>query len=411
MDHVLVRQVEHALGWTGSDAMGAGFAHGRMADRELCARLLTPTGLLDMAMRRSLTAPQFRCFQDGTEVHPARFLTDSVSRRGQSVRMADMSRLARLLESGCTLVLDGADVFSPTLEVACRALQWWSREVVQVNCYLTTQASDGFPLHWDDHDVVIVQLAGEKTWDVRAASRAVPMYRDAAPNDTPSEEVVWSGRLRAGEVMHIPRGYWHRATRSDCGDDYSLHATFGFVKRTAVSWMSWLADCARHQELFRHDLRRGGAGTSWSDELISAAQQLAAEYPPSEFLSAREDERGSRRHVRTRGVFGPPTSVVCITDFPPRLEVADGTVGVVAAGKRIKFAARALPALRMLLSGPPVRLDDVHAQTGVDASRLAEVLIEEEVCAELTEELSSGYTGLVTNATSSRQQSSLVSAI
>lgn len=344
-------------------------------------------------------------------MHPGRFLTDSVSRRGQSVRMADMTRLAHLLEAGCTLVLDGADVFSPTLEVACRALQWWSREVVQVNCYLTTQSSDGFPLHWDDHDVLIVQLAGEKTWDVRAASRSVPMYRDAAPNDTPSDEVVWSGRLRAGEVMHIPRGYWHRATRADCGEGYSLHATFGFVKRTAASWLSWLADCARQQELFRHDLRRGDADRSWSNELILAAQRLAAEHPPGEFLSAREDERGSRRHVRTRGVFGAPAGVVCITDFAPRLEVGDESVGVVAAGKRITFAQRALPALRQLLSGAPMRLADVRATTGVDAARLAEALIEEGLCAELTDELSSGYTGLVTTAASSKQPPSLVSAI
>ncbi|MGH3468350.1 MAG: JmjC domain-containing protein, partial [Thermocrispum sp.] len=169
MDHVLAQQVEQALGWVGPDDLGAGFARGSMPNPDLCPRLLTTTGLLDMAMRRSLNAPQFRCFQDGAEIHPGRFLTDSASRRGQSLRMADMPRLSRLLESGCTLVLDGADVFSPTLEVACRALQWWSREVVQVNCYLTTQSSDGFPLHWDDHDVLIVQLAGEKTWEVRGA--------------------------------------------------------------------------------------------------------------------------------------------------------------------------------------------------------------------------------------------------
>ncbi|MGH3467641.1 MAG: JmjC domain-containing protein, partial [Thermocrispum sp.] len=257
--------------------------------------------------------------------------------------------------------------------------------------------------------VLIVQLAGEKTWDVRAASREVPMYRDAAANDTPSEEVVWAGRLRAGEVMHIPRGFWHRATRADCGDGFSLHLTFGFVKRTGVSWVSWLADCARREELFRRDLRRADGGDSWSEELIGAAQKLAAENPPNVFLSAREDERGSRRHVRTRGVLGAPTAVVCITDFAPRLAVGDESVAVVAAGKRITFVPHALPALRLLLSGVPVRLDDVHDATGVDVTRLVEVLLEEEVCAELTDELSSGYIGLVTTEEFSKPRLTLAS--
>jgi hypothetical protein len=137
---------------------------------------------------------------------------------------------------------------------------------------------------------------------------------------------------------------------------------------------------------------------------------MAAEHPPGEFLSAREEERGSRRHVRTRGVFGAPAGVVCIPDFAPRLEVGDESVGVVAAGKRITFAPRALPALQLLLSGPPVRLEDAQATSDVDVARLAEVFIEEGLCAELTDELCSGYTGLVTTAASSRQPSSLVCA-
>lgn len=32
--------------------------------------------------------------------------------------------------------------------------------------------------------------------------------------------------------MHIPRGFWHQATRDD---GYSLHATFGIVKRVGVN--------------------------------------------------------------------------------------------------------------------------------------------------------------------------------
>ncbi len=110
--------------------------------------------------------------------------------------MANMQRLGDLLQTGSTMVLDQADVFDPTLEVACRALQWWSHEQVQVNTYPTTGSTDGFPLHYDDHEVVVVQLAGEKDWEVRGLSRVAPMYRDAAPNDTPPEEIVWEGTLR-----------------------------------------------------------------------------------------------------------------------------------------------------------------------------------------------------------------------
>lgn len=403
MEHALVSSIEKALGWSGPRGLGERFVRGVLPDAGLCARILNPTKLLDIIMRRGLDAPQLRVFQDGAEIHPARFLDDSVNRRGQGVRIANMGRLARLLDSGCTVVLDQVDFFDPTMETACRALQWWSHEVVQVNTYLTTQATQGFPLHWDDHEVLVVQLAGEKSWEVRGQSRTAPMYRDAVGNDTPPEDVLWSGMLAAGEVMHIPRGYWHRATRTDQGEGYSLHATFGFPKRTGVNWLAWVADQARRVELFRHDLNGDFAPQERqhrADDLVAAATALVAEYPVHDFLLSHEHEQQLGRHVRTRGIFGAPSAVVCITGFPPHVERDGSTVVVTAAGKKITFAERALPALRLLLSGAPADLDAVAATTGIEIGKLVDVLLEEELCAELTPELRSGYTGLVTSGAS-----------
>lgn len=402
MDHYLVQSIEKALGWTGPNGLGVEFARGSMVDPQLCSRLLTPHRLLDVVMRRSLAPPQFRCFEHGTELHPDAYLTRQVTRRGQSLPVVNMDRLGQLLQSGCSLVLDALDAFDPTMEVACRALQWWSREVVQVNTYLTTNQAAGFSLHWDDHDVVIVQLAGEKSWEVRGSSRPVPMYRDAEPNTDPSQEIVWSGTMRAGDVMHIPRGYWHQATRTDQGEGYSLHVTFGFVKRTGVDWLTWVADRSRERETFRHDLDRWNGPPALADQqqlLVSEVSRLLADYPVADYLAVREQERTPPRHVATRGVFGPPTAVVCVADFPPHVEHRGETVEVYAGGKKITFARKAVPALALLLSGHPVDLGDVTATTGVDAAVLVDPLLKEGVCAELTEALFSGCTDLVPTGT------------
>lgn len=321
-------------------------------------------------MRRSLEPPQFRCFQGGHELRPNEYIASRVTRRSQTIRMADMHSLARLASEGFTAVLDALDVFDPTMEVACRALQWWSLQHVQVNAYLTTRDATGFPLHFDDHNVLIVQLAGHKSWEVRGSSRAVPMYRDAEPNLAPSEEVIWSGTLRAGEVMHIPRGHWHQATRADCGTGLSLHVTFGFEKPISLSdWLAWMAARAREDWL-------------WS--------------PPEESLI-----RCGQGPVRTRVVpaltaLDESSSVVCVTEFPPQVEEAGEHVLLFADGKKLTFEAAATPALRRLVSGDPVQVAQVSARTGVDARQLGDVLIREGFCTLLTDELSSGYTGLIT---------------
>ncbi|MFH8771494.1 JmjC domain-containing protein [Streptomyces sp. NPDC017958] len=396
MEHRLISAIETALGWSGAEELGKDFVRGSMDDPALVSRIMSPNRLLDVAMRRSLNRPQFRCFQKGEEVHPAIYYTDSVSPRGQSISMVNMRSLGRLLQEGATVIMDQANVFDPTMEVACRALQWWSRERVQVNAYLTTNDASGFPLHWDDHDVVIVQLAGEKEWEVRATSRAVPMYRDADPNNTPSDEIIWTGLMRTGDVMHIPRGHWHKATRTGSGSGKSLHVTFGITKRTGASWLAWLGDWCREHEIFRHDLDRWqGAG---SEALTVAAAQLVGERTPTDFLTAYEQETTLPRHVPFLDILGSLDAVVCTTHFPPRIQERGDTVDVVTSGTKVTLAAKALPALQLLLSGRPVELERAMAVVGAEVPEVAEILVKEELCAVLTPELSSGYTDLVTNA-------------
>lgn len=255
MEHRLISAIETALGWSGAGELGKDFARGNIDDPGLISRVLTPNRLLDMVMRRSMNRPQFRVFQESKEVHPAIYFTDSVSPRGQSIPMVNMHSLGRLLGEGATVILDQANVFDPTMEVACRALQWWSHERVQVNAYLTTNEASGFPLHWDDHDVVIVQLAGEKGWEVRSTSRAVPLYRDADPNDTPSEEIIWSGVMKTGDVMHIPVATGTRRPATATGRERASTSPLGSPSAPArAGWHGWATGAGR----------RRSSGTTWT---------------------------------------------------------------------------------------------------------------------------------------------------
>ncbi|GHG60793.1 hypothetical protein GCM10018779_28380 [Streptomyces griseocarneus] len=246
-----------------------------------------------------------------------------------------------------------------------------------------------------------MQLAGEKQWEVRGASRPAPMFRDAERNNTPSDEIVWTGTMNAGDVMHIPRGFWHAATRVGRGGGHSTHVTFGFAKRTAVSWLTWLADWSRREEAFRHDLDRWGSPDEWRAQqhgLATAACRLIDDRDPAEFLRRREQEAPPGRHIPFLDFFGPLEVVACVSEFPPVITQDGEAVIVVAAGKKLTFAAQALPGLRLLLSGFPVRLDEAARQVGAEVEALAKILVEEELCASVTPELFSGYTGLATSA-------------
>ncbi|MFJ6619626.1 JmjC domain-containing protein [Kitasatospora sp. NPDC091335] len=401
MEHRLVAGIEKALGWDGPGAIGRAFARGQLPEPDLAARLMTPHRLLDQVMRRHLANPQLRCYAAGEELHPSEYLTEVVNRRRQAVKQADMASLGRILSAGGSLVLDSVDTFDPTLEVACRALGWWSGELVSVNAYLGVGDTAGFGLHWDDHDVVCVQVSGQKAWEVRGPSRAVPMYRDAERNLTPAEDVLWAGVMNPGDVIHIPRGYWHTATRVGSGDDgHTLHVTFGLTRRTPVSWIAALADTARADQLMRTDLETAD-GVPANDLLVARLAELARDHDPTTYLAATRANTPPARYLPHIPALGPLEAVAAVTEFAPEItDTADGVL-VVAGGKRLTFRPRAARPLRALLSGHPVHL----AHGGPDLAALADHLVKEGLCAPLNGDSPSGYTGLVPAVTYSPQPS------
>ncbi|MFD7081811.1 hypothetical protein [Streptomyces sp. NPDC059918] len=134
--------------------------------------------------------------------------------------------------------------------------------------------------------------------------------------------------------------------------------------------------------------------------MADAVAEMATKLTPQDFLDARERERLAARHVPATGLFGKPAAVVCVTDFEPVIEQRRDTVDVLAAGKKLTFTGKAYPALALLLSGHPVDIAGAAEKTGLDVEQLAEILLKEELCTELTPALSSACTGLVTTGTS-----------
>lgn len=400
-NHRLITNLATAFDWPEHPALGE-FAVGTLPDGDLAPRLMTPQRLVDILMRRPVGLPRLRVLSGGVELHPNNY-TDTVGvRRGPDATVLDPRRLARLLGEGATLVADAISEVDPTIELACRALDWWTGDLVRANCYLTSADAPGFARHWDDHDVIIVQLSGEKRWEVRATSRTAPMYRDIARNDTPPEEVLWSDILHPGQVLYIPRGHWHQATREglDPGG-HSLHVTFGFTRRTGINWLTWLADQARAEELLRRDLPTTHRGDqpqvieAHAAAVVETATRLLAARGVAEMLADRCRTQAPARHAYLGPMFGAPDAVIAVTEFAPDIEVGPESVVVRAGGHQITFAPAAQAGLRLLLSGQPVRISGPDQQV---LRVLATTLLEVGLCAPMTEALWSGCTGMLPTA-------------
>jgi hypothetical protein len=231
-------------------------------------RLVTETGI---------RTPGFRLVKAGES--PSRYTTDLPWRPSPFTGVADVRRVLEEFEAGATIVLQGLHHLWLPLARYCRHLEAFLGHAAQANAYYTPSGSQGLPVHHDTHEVISLQVAGEKRWLVYEPVLELPLknqrYRSALG---PPGEPVLDVTLRAGDTMYLPRGWLHQALTS--GSD-SLHITVG------VNVRRWIDEAHAAIDELQDDVRFRTA--------------IDAEEPPA--LPALDPE-GSREQARDRFVFG-----------------------------------------------------------------------------------------------------------
>jgi ribosomal protein L16 Arg81 hydroxylase len=245
------------------------------------ADLLPWQALNDILRRHRLETPRLRLARGGERISPEDYTTEVQLRRGGSYRRVRFDALGEQLRGGATLVIDSIDELYGPIDDLAADLERVLRERVQVNCYASFGVLHGFDTHWDDHDVLAVQVHGRKRWRVFGPTRAYPQRRDVEhpepPSGDPSRDVI----LSAGGVLHVPRGWWHDATALD---EPSVHLTFGVTGATGADLIAWLADDLRKLDIVRQDLPRFADPEQRRDRLKQLAEAVASELSEPETL-------------------------------------------------------------------------------------------------------------------------------
>lgn len=100
---------------------------------------------------------------------------------------------------------------------------------VSANLYCSFQGVRAFGTHFDNHDVIVVQTEGSKVWNLyeNRADNPVKFLPDDANSRLWFEQtrgaLMTKITLRAGDVLYVPRGWYHDALATD---GPSLHVTF-----------------------------------------------------------------------------------------------------------------------------------------------------------------------------------------
>ncbi|MCJ8742501.1 hypothetical protein PDJAM_G00082770 [Pangasius djambal] len=117
-------------------------------------------------------------------------------------------------------------------------LECFFGSLVGSNIYITPEDSQGLPPHYDDVEVFILQLEGQKHW--RLYEPTVPLAREYS---TEPEEHIGKPThdfiLKAGDLLYFPRGTIHQAD-TPAGVEHSTHLTLSTYQ--IMSWGDFVLD-------------------------------------------------------------------------------------------------------------------------------------------------------------------------
>lgn len=152
---------------------------------------------------------------------------------------------------GSTIALSGLHKSISKLSNLVRSLETETGHPCQTNIYLTPPNSQGFKIHYDSHDVIILQIGGKKNWKIFDDSPIKwPHHEQNFEVDKHQPgKVIKDFDLKQGDTLYVPRGVWHSA---EATEDYSLHITIGLM---GITWGDLIQRYVKDQTMENSSLR------------------------------------------------------------------------------------------------------------------------------------------------------------
>lgn len=178
---------------------------------------IEPDRLLDGLLRsQDIGMPRVRLMKDVALAE--RSVTQRIHEAGPEAMVA--AQLGRALEDGHTVVFDGLDRRVPAIRRLNELMSRLFRSAGNINGYLSYRPHPGFGAHWDDHEVLIIQLLGHKRWEVHEPA-VLSAHQDVIPRGVTGRR-VWEGIVSPGDVLYVPRGWGHEVLGVD---ELTFHLT------------------------------------------------------------------------------------------------------------------------------------------------------------------------------------------
>lgn len=281
--------------------------------------------------------------------------------------------------TGDTVRLIGVEKFWPPIALLIADLQEALNATVGANLFLTPAHSQGFAMHFDLVDVMVLQLAGAKQWFIWEPTYEKPtetkLVRQSLKDLTVKDESKLTLReeilLKPGDFFYMPRGYYHKALAVD---ELSLHLTFSIHP---LYWMDFLHRAfeiaALEEPELRGELPPGFANNPKVQQVMSKTfatimQKFKEKASFDATLRSMSEEWIGARHFPVDGHFAALSSLSELNQdtlverrhgLIPVLETSGVSVAIKFGPNRVQGPAALVPALEFVRDNRRFRIADL----------------------------------------------------
>lgn len=182
-----------------------------------------------------------------------------LAHQGQVLSTRDVARIREGVASGATLIVEDADHYDRRLGSVIDRLTGELVAPCRMNLYRSVPGQEGYQIHYDTHDIFVLQLGGFKRWQVYANTVDWPLFHQKThPVEPPGEgEVPYlTCELGPGDVLYVPKGHWHvaEALEGSVAGVAAEHLTLAMFLRTGLDFLTWFVGELREDARVRQTL-------------------------------------------------------------------------------------------------------------------------------------------------------------
>jgi hypothetical protein len=278
---------------------------------------------------------------------------------------------------------------SAELDRLTRALEMVLHKPVTASAFWSRSGMRA-PIHYDDHDLLVVQLRGTKRWYVSGQPSDLRNTWSSMGERTPDMGPQLTFDVQPGDIMYLPRGTYH-SVDSDSG---SLHVSIGFtpltVREALIAAVDHLSDLDRGWRMtlggrIAYQLRGAGVEKLMAPVADAAAALLTACRTPG-FVASALQARSGRAIATLQALVAPATTPALTLDTELihnelafcHLTASPERIDVSYPGGHLYVHRGVQPCVEFMVNAQRFRVRDIPGEVGDDirlslATRFVEI--------------------------------------